>query len=121
MFTPQGFGRSKMPASVPLPASAPAGATAKSCSWGPMPPSQPARLAPQQSKGAALISDESVKRRLSRSHSYRSLVVESSSDAHVVLHEFATTPKPEWHMWNAVSYVVVRVMGLRRMATLARR
>ena len=61
-------------------------------------------LKSQPSKGAALISGESVKRRLSRSNSYRTLVVESSSDAHVVLEEFANIPKPEWSQWRAFVY-----------------
>lgn len=66
--------------------------------------STPPPLREQQSKGAALIADASIKRRLSRSNSYRSLVVESSSDAHEVLDEFAHIPKPEWEPSKAVLY-----------------
>ena len=79
-------------------------ATGSRLTWALPAQSRPPPLVSQPSKAAAITSAENVRRRLSRSNSYRTLVVESSTDAHAVLEEFALTPKPEWSQWRAVAY-----------------
>ena len=65
-------------------------------------PAPAPKLKPQPSKGVA--DSAYMQRRLSRSNSYRTLVVESSSDAHFVLEAFARIRKPEWQQWKAMLY-----------------